>query len=327
MVYIYALCDVFYNSFYIEGLKNIYGKVEFNTNRFPKFVQGTFAILIVNKTQNFKIIIDPKDENNCNEIALEWCDVYGKVNFDKNNLPKNFANKIKPIGPSFGIKIWGLLPTTSNAISNFLISRKNISNKREFFANYWRQYKRLPIKSYSKSLSDDKYVYFIGSLWSNEKKTNTFRAAFITNCLNNKNIDFEGGFAPRNDRKNFGFEGLILDKVISLQKYILNIKKSSFVFNTPAVLDCHGWKLGEFMALGKAIISTQHTNDLPSNLVDDQHVLYADNAAEIKSKIDELIKNKNLRHNLENNARQYYDEHLAPEVVIKKLLLIENFRK
>ncbi len=320
MVYVYSLCDVFYGSFYFEGINKKFGKFEFNASKFPNFKQGTFALIVEENNQIIKIVIDTKDDNLYYLESLEWCNFYGKINYFKDTIPNNYIDKVVPIGPSFGVKMWNFPQTLFFAVRNYFISKNQITNKREFVANYWRQFKRLPLSFYNKSKSDNNYVYFIASLWQNDKETNNNRAKFIEACKVNNKIDFVGGFAPRKDNNDFGFENLILQNSITLKKYIENIKKSAIVFNTPAVLFCHGWKLGEFLALGKVIITTNHVNVLPAELIDYEHLLYLDHEKNIEFKIDEILSNPELKSKLETNSRQYYDDNLSPEKVIEKLV-------
>lgn len=322
-IYIYALCNIYYDSFYIKGFEELFSGYSFNTDKFPKFRQGTFAVLIEDNNANIKLIIDSRDTNEYNEEELNWCDVYGKVNYNLANIPEKYKGKIIPIGPSFGIKIWNLPITIIKSIKNYFKFKKHISNKREFFANYWRQYKRLPLESYRQSKPTlSKYVFFTGSIWKKEPLTNKARAAFIDACKNNSEIVFEGGFAPRKDGENLEFKNLVTKKRYPLKFYLKKNKLSAMVFNTPAVLDCHGWKLAEFLALGKAIITTNHYNQLPAQLENNIHAIYVNSNTEIKDKINLILTDENLKTSLEKNSKKYFDEYLSPKVVIKRILSI-----
>lgn len=318
-VYIYGLCDVFYDSYYIEGIKKVFKNYKFNTSKFPKFRQGTFAVIIENKHLSKKIIIDSLDTNNIDLELLEWCDVYGKVNYNENTLPTLDHDKIVAIGPSFGIKIWNLDKTLFLVFFNFIRFRKSITHTREFIANYWRQFKRLPLKEYTLTKSSPNKIFFLNSIWKEEKKTNYNRAMFIEMCKEVEDVNFEGGFAARKNGDNLGFDSLVYSQTIALKIYLSKIKNSMAVFNTPAVLCCHGWKLGEFLALGKAIITTDHYNLMPAHLGNNEQVIYANNAFEIKNAIERLRDDIEFKNKLEFEARKYFDEYLAPDVVILKL--------
>lgn len=321
-IYIYGLCNVFYDGYYIQGLRQIYGQLEFNVSKFPKFDQGTFAFIIENKKQSLKVIIDSEDSSVINTSQLEWSDRYGKVNYNTTTIPFENQSKILAIGPSFGIQIWNLIQTIYYGSFNFITFRSSITNKKEFLANYWRQFKRLRLKKYKPSKSSSNEVFSLNSIWKLENETNQKRALFINTCKSKDNLKFEGGFAARSNGDNLSFENLVYSKKIPLKIYLKKIKNSAFVFNTPAVVSCHGWKLAEFLALGKAIISTSHFNVMPSDLQNNIHVLYADDESQLLDKIDKLINNEDLKRNLEMGSRLYFDEYLAPEKVIKRL--VEN---
>ena len=325
-VYVYGLCDVFYDSYYLQGLHDFFTSYHFNIDKFPKIRQGVFAVIIEHDGRSIKIIIDSADTSEYYSDELAWCDIYGKINVNNKNIPRQFQHKIFPIGPSFGIKIWNIGEMFYHLTRNYIICRRVISNKREFIANYWRQYNRKPIKSYTPQTSKERYVFFTGAIWKREETTNEARAAFIEACRANPDITFEGGFAPRRDNNNLHYNHLLADSRYKFSEYLTKLRESAIAFNTPAVLSCHGWKLGEFLALGKAMITTPHLNELPSPLQEQVHVVYAKNLSAIAEKIDLLIKDHSLRLELEKNARAYFDNFLAPAKVIERLFLHAHWK-
>lgn len=322
-VIIYSTVDVFYYSFYIEGLYRLYGKknVKFSMTGFPAFASRVMAIRLNGTDQKLNIVIDALDTSTIYNMPLEWCDVYGKVNYSPKNLPLINTEKIFPIGASFGIRIWSFWGTLKFALANYYKSEKLIHDKRYFFTTYWRQFKRLPLLAYQKrSQVKADYVFFVSSLWKKEMETNASRARFMVACIETKGIKFEGGFAPRSDNENLGFDNLIGCRV-SPQHYLRKIKRSFVTFNTPAVQNCFGWKLAEFMVLGKAIISTEIPNLLPVPLLHRKHLHFVSSEkTEIQKAVLEILENKEYREKLEKNSREYYNTHLAPEVVLQRLM-------
>ena len=322
-ILIYSPVDVFYYSFYIEGLYRLYGRknVSFSISGFPAFAPRIFAARITENGRESKVVIDALDTSTIYDQPLEWCDVYGKVNYNLASLPLENQKKILAVGPSFGVKLWSFPRTIIFAISNYLKSRERLHNKKYFFTSYSRQFKRLPLEVYEKNYQiRTNYIYFISSLWEKEMHTNRSRALFIEACKGLNEIDFEGGFAPRSDHKTLGFSVLIAER-IPPKRYIRKIKKSFAVFNTPAVQGCHGWKLAEFLALGKAVISTGLNNVLPAPLENRKHLHFVSSTTEeIEKALKELLENTEYRKELERNSRHYFFEHLAPVKVIKKLL-------
>src|SRR5207248_8247403 len=130
------------------------------------------------------------------------------------------------------------------------------------------------------------------------------RARFIELCRRRDDIHFEGGFAPRRRNDMPELEGLYSTRRYPIDEYIARTARSVVVFNTPAVHDCLGWKLGEFLALGKAIITLPLTRQLPSPLEHGTHVHVVDGSpASIESAVDRLLSDTEYRERLERNAR------------------------
>lgn len=322
LIYIYSLCDVFYDSFYIEGLKQFYKcKIIFSKNKFPDFEQGTFAAIIINNEISKKIIFDSRDQFDILEEQAKWCDVYGKVNYRESEIDKKLMDKVLPIGPSFGVNIWTLNQAIFYGISNYLKSFDRVKFHKKFFANYKEQLKRPKIEDYyntKKSKTD--YIFFAGTTWKFEQQTNLYRALFINVGRKLNYINFEGGLTPRNDKFDAGFKEFEVSKRYSIEEYFEKLKESMVVFNTPAVLKCHGWKLGEFLALGKVIISTPHINQFPSDIINGTHMIIVDEKnieKEFESAIEKLSKDKSFRTQLESSSKKYFDKFLAPKSVIQ----------
>lgn len=210
-------------------------------------------------------------------------------------------------------------------------SYSRIPNIRQFASDYKAQLNRPLLTEYLSEVEEKpNYVYFVSSLWKKELKTNTFRANFIRVLKNQKRINFEGGFAPRNKNDISGYDDLIIRKREKMEMYLLKTKQSLLSFNTPAVLDCHGWKLAEFLALGKVIISTPLSRKLPSYLVDNKHILFTDGSVNsITEKINYVLENPEIKKKIENESFQYYKKFLAPDKVIMQIfdnLMIKNLK-
>jgi len=230
-------------------------------------------------------------------------------------------SKIVPIGPSFGIQIYSFIETLWYAFTNLLKSYARFSNVRKFLSDYKAQYKRPKLSDYSFKKPKENYIFFMASLWKQETIANTFRANFIKSCIANQYIEFEGGFAPRTKNDIQGFEDLTTISRIKIKDYLNKTAQSVVVFNTPpTVKDCHGWKLAEYLCLGKAIISTPLKRQMPEALEDNIHILFTNgNEADITEKTNEIVLNFPLKQKLEANAKAYFDTYLTPKQVILKL--------
>jgi glycosyltransferase involved in cell wall biosynthesis len=229
------------------------------------------------------------------------------------------------MGPSFGIRIWGPATWATLAAANYvrrLPEFGGIGGSREHFANYWRQYHyRLPIEAYTHERSRGDYIFFLSPVWKQEPRCNEYRASFIKACRSLRGVAFEGGFAPRRKGDVRGFEDFAVERRYPLPDYIAKLKRSLVAFNTPAVYGCLGWKLAEYLALGKAIISTPLGRALPAPLEHGRHIHFVDGSFDEIARAIELISSDGAyRRELENNAREYFLRHLAPAKCIERIV-------
>jgi len=317
--------DAFYCSFYLQGIAEVFGPwaIRYGRDGFPEFRQPHSLAFLVPPAGR-KAFIDAQDSSEINERALRWCDVYAKANVDPARLPGEAGRKILAIGPSFGVRWWGAARAARHAVANYFKSRSELGGgrgPREHFANYWRQYRyRLPLAAYAPGRSMDDYAFFLSALWRDEDECNRFRANFIEACRSVPGIRFEGGFAPGRVSAPPKFEPFLVDRRYALAEYLEKTKASIAAFNTPAVYGCLGWKLAEYLALGKAIITTPLGRSLPAPLVHGVHAHFVDGSIdEITGALVLLARDADYRHGLESHAREYFLEHLAPARCIERI--------
>ncbi len=321
-VYIYAGCDVFYGSYYIEGLRQYFGKhsIRFSSKKFPDFKQNTFALLIPARNGIKKVLIDYYDSPGIDPAGFDWCDIYAKVNLQAEDFENPARNqKLMAIGPGFGIRIWNGPGTIFLALSNFIRSGKIVKEPKKFFICYLQQYRRPTIKNYQRATSEKQYVFSLHTLWKKSLQTNLLRAKFIRACRQIPSLRFEGGFAPRKRKDIPGYEAETAARRYGIKKYLDRTRRSALVFSSPAVLDCHGWKLGEFFALGKAILSVPLTRLMPGEVQHKKQLyILADN--DFQGAVERILADDALRNSLENNAYAYYCAYLQPVKVIARIL-------
>jgi hypothetical protein len=317
--------NAYYCSYYIKGLVDLFGEdsISFSAGGFPRTRQ-LHSMLLRTGENGPKVMIDTRDTSELYQDALEWCDVYAKVNPSLGDYGFEGSDKVLAIGPSFGIRIWGLPRALLLGTGNCWKSRSLLKGRgdfREHFADYWRQYHyRLPLHAYGPSRSRDDYIFSISSFWHHDPACNSMRAAFIKACLDHPGVEFEGGFAPRGPGVMGDLEPLSTARRYPLTEYVEKLQRSAVAFNTPAVDGCLGWKLAEYLALGKAIISTPLERRMPAPLEHGTHVHFVDGSpGSIDEALGLMLERKDYRENLERNARDYFFEHLAPERCIGRI--------
>lgn len=329
---------ILYAAYYIKGLYEVFGKenVSFGKKPFKHLKRSEelysfehfFAFVFIEEMKETKFIIDFCDPPDISQNAYDWCDVYAKINFNKNESNTDLS-KLVVIPPSFGINIWNLQQTVYHCLNNFLKVPFSLpTNLKKYLRDYYQQYKREPLESYVSPLTNSikkekSYVFMIGTLWKetdNATSTNEERKKFIETCKSIDSCQFEGGMYATKEHSNYAnFKDIIFSEPYSITEYIEKTKESDLVFNTPAVHNCHGWKLAEFLAMGKPIISTKLSNELPRNLVNGKDIHIIENTNELKSSIETILNTPQYKQLLSKNAREYFTELMTPRSVIESI--------
>ena len=329
-VIINPIINITYASYYIIGLQSVFGKANVS------FAKSSQLKLFINQDKNIsflvidslpyetiRISIDFSDSNTISdESAYEWADIYGKINTNWKITPKDKFPKIICLATNFGVRGFTCFEIVYFSIRNYFVERpKKI---RQYFSKYYKQKNKLWIEKYHLTNSQNGYVFSVNTLWYSDEDnrldetTNKTRADFMDTCLSMPEISFEGGFVP-SKLGNENFKHLQVEKSLSQSEYIEKLGKSLFGFNTPAVWNCHGWKLGEYLCMGKAIISTPLSNDLPAPLIHGESIHIVNNQQELIEAIRIMNENEPYRMKLEKNARIYYKKYVSPEAAIRLL--------
>lgn len=333
-------------SYFIWGIENIFGKenIVYNNTRFANIADDergkhTLNFIVEKNGVEKKYCIDWFDMNTIWQGAYKWCDVYGKVNTNWKVTPKEKFTKLISIGPSMGIKTLSMFEAISRFIniavkSHILFSKDSVRYARY----YYREFNRLPLTDYvyNPSMVQNGYIFFLSTLWynaqwnNNDENLNTPRYNMMKMVKNLPDIYFEGGLVPHNSRNNRNgytsstdkYSDLLYSKRIPISEYINKVQRSFVVLNTPAVVSCHGWKLAEYLALGKCIISLPLVNDLPYPLKHGENIHFVDGSLEdIEQSIIFIYKNPAYRIKLEKGARKYFEEWCAPDIALKLMNL------
>ncbi|WP_143962507.1 glycosyltransferase [Litoribacter populi] len=325
-----------YSTYYLLGLYDYFGRKYVNFKRSPfhtlyqsrdKSDNGDYfnymAFVVNTAGKTIKYIIDFRDSPEIYEHAYQWCDVYAKININLEVLGdrKDF-NKLISIGPGFSIRIWGKWKTYWTCFQNLwkLRFRTGI-----YWKTFVRTYENQLEKSYlnqfvglkkSSQGSRKPYIFTIATLWEHancQMGTNHLRKEFMKICKKSPLCKFEGGFFFYKKFKGVkDFKDLEVKKFTPHEEFLRKTHDSALVFNTPSVFNCHGWKLGEYFAMGKAMISSPIVNKLPEKLVHGENVHFIEDISEMEDALNYMLSNEAYRKKLEIGARKYYNDHIAP---------------
>ncbi len=333
-----------YASYYLYGIKSLFGTcrikyrclsdISIETDRQSRI---GFAMMVLTADDTKRIYLDYGDWDEINEAYYQWADVYAKINVRNKDANRE---KLLVIGPSFGVKLWSPLTCLIQGLKNYTHIQKVCGDSfkrslKQYLMDYAYMFVRRKRYNYYHRFTQEEqpgYVFSFNTLWYGnmaDQTTNKLRGLFMRECQHLM-ASFEGGFFyidkqsvliefPKYEGYLSEYGDIIYKKRISMKEYDRCSRKSWFVFNTPSVAGCHGWKLAEFLCEGKAIITTTITNLMPGDFVKGTHYLEANNREEMSSAIVRLRDDEKLVQTMKQNAFRYFNEFLTPEAVIKRV--------
>jgi Glycosyl transferases group 1 len=294
----------------------------FPTPDFPDFYggQGTMALVLRARGRERRIVVAADDLADFRRGWGRWANLIAKVNVHPSADASYIDARVLPVGPLFAIRTRNLVDA-ANILGRKLLMPPEARDQLNWREEYRYYFRRLPETSYRPARPRPDYVFFAATSWVEHPNVASTRAEFIRACMRQPAVRFEGGFAPRSDNDESDYPGLYVSGRYRLKEYVRRTGWSTFVFNSPAVHGCLGWKLGEFLALGKAILSTPLGRLMPGAFEPEEHFVPTDGTAEsFDAAIVRLVADRQRRERLEQRARQYYDEYLRPDRLVRRIV-------
>lgn len=270
-----------------------------------------------------RIFYDLKDGSPIYDQFLDECDVYFKRSFD----PNHHGGKIKPLGlnypvtanSDFGINrlVWDLKYQrnprgVAGVLFNYYVARKR--NKLENFENY-PEFQKEPT------------IVFLARLWDPELATdmeirkeraqiNIVRTDCIRALRKEFKKHFVGGVFPDELALRQHKDITISKAMYEKSNYVRLMKASGICIATMGLERSTGWKMAEYIAASKAIVSERLRFETTGDFECGKNYLEFENVSECVERVGELFENPEKRFEMATANFRYYHEHLRPDVLV-----------
>lgn len=108
------------------------------------------------------------------------------------------------------------------------------------------------------------------------------------------------------------------------REYLARVRDASIVISSVGLLQSNGWKLGEYVALGKCILSEPIATRLPGNFAAGKNYLAYDSAEHCLALVKKLLADEALITRIESDNRDYAQQYLAPEKLVENIINTVN---
>ncbi|EKQ56942.1 MULTISPECIES: glycosyltransferase [unclassified Clostridium] len=285
-------------------------------------------ILEVIINDNIKVIFDTMDEQ----------EFYAKTVMKIDNIDYYFKRSFKSIEASkYNFKSYplGLNYNVYSKNGNILDLKEVIKNKLiKIIKNY--KYNFYPEDFESFSISEDKpKICFLTRVWDTNSKEienedvrkereeiNNFRVECIKACKENFKENFIGGIEDSEFARKYFSEFITKNTDITKRDKFLNIlKETEICISTTGLHKSIGWKLGEYVAASRVIVSEPLYYELPGEFKNGKNYIEFRNADELIEVLTYLINNKEKRQEIMKNNLYYYNNYVKPEMIVLNALL------
>jgi hypothetical protein len=298
------------SSYYLLGLSQEY-KIRYNYDqRFAIFNNFPLIIFQVNDKIG---VIDNRDPSGIPEELYALSDLYFTTNKHKNIVCYN-QSKVEPLFPHYPVNILPLY------IGLFKLNLIRFFKWKELVSELYTQFRRPYYKKMDVSKNSDNFIFFSSNIWKRELVTNEIRAQFIRFCKNDSRVIFEGGFVPRSDGDNMGFDNEINKVKYTPKEFTKLSAKSKIVLNNPAVCDAVSWRLAECLNQGLFVLSFPFKIHLPKDFCHAQDIHFITATTEYKSVLDKVFVEPMYHEKIALNGKKYFDEFCTPKAQAKYII-------
>ncbi len=310
----------FWLTFYMYGLENhpdISMQMELD-NKYREYNYQNWCVLDITINQKTKrIIIDTDDPA---KRHMEYGKEIDLVFLNQKLRDEAYPNNVYSIPPHFPVKSFII----QKKMGLRLLNPKNIyKNLREIKAIYnFKPSSLLTLKKEPRK--SNKYIFYHRTLWKKESLTNQLGYIFL-DFFKSKNYKVVGGlfrsdgFKTEDEKIN----SVITTEWYNTQEYIEHILESLIVLNTPAVRGACSWRFGEYLAFGKAIVTTPFMVELPEYIKENQnYFLISNESDEFKKQLDKITSDESKIVQMENNNLELFKSKLSPYKQIEYILSI-----
>jgi len=109
---------------------------------------------------------------------------------------------------------------------------------------------------------------------------------------------------------------IVSDDFTERNNYLRMIKENYICITSEGLHNSIGWKFAEYVAAGKAIITEPLFYEVPFSFTENQNYLVYNDVDSLINKCEYLLNNVSAIHQMESNNRNYYSEHVRPDMLV-----------
>ena len=294
--------------------------------------------------QSLKVCFDLRDTGNILIETLQKSDIYFKRSYshewiNKQNIKQGQQQKIFPYGLNYACRSEHQFSNNINRITTFnhLLNYQFIN--KQFSSNLKYNFKQVSFNNYKFStqfevgseVPAEKFILFQTRVydpkkWNDEaikylniKELNLMRVEIIRALKDKFGSKFIGGLQKTDFSEN-KYPDCITPFKTGKSEYLKLIKKCLITITNSGLVQSNGFKLPEYIAASRCIITEPLKYELPTPLKEQVNIITFNNPEECIKACENILQDPNLAKTMRKNNENYYNNELKPSILISKCL-------
>ena len=304
----------------------------------PQDLGGVFVVLNDTKV----LFYDLSDASSLRIDVLENVDYYFKRSYVSAAIPDRFKAIVYPLGLNYEVYTGRLI---SNEIARFLLRKTAFDNCPVGFI---KRVAKLASISFLPTIANmcsppvatqEPRVLFMARAWDPEneppglsaevkaerKQINEMRACCIELLRKELGSYFCGGFVQTKYALD-NYKRLILENawISGKKNYLSVLRQFPICIATTGLHGSIGWKMAEYVAFSKAIVSEVLNCGVPCGFVKDKNYLEFDTPELCLQQAKKLLEDSERRQKMMVDNWEYHKAHLVPDKLVLRTLDIAS---
>jgi hypothetical protein len=267
------------------------------------------------------------------QYYLQKCDFYFKRSYSKRKneeLGLMDTHKMYPLGFNYHVSCHNH-PTDKPAWKEFLKKLMGLEynnycstafSRKAFEAVPQYKGKKLTVMFSSRLWGESSGI---DEEWNKERRyINHMRIDILRQLKSRNDIRFVGGLTDSELSREMAPDLIIPAELTRRSTYLKQMKKADICIGSMGLFESIGWKTGEYVAAGKAIINERFHYEVPGNFEEGKHYLGFDTAQECIRAVETLLEDPQRVYQMKKTNEKYYKNYLRPDMLIQNTLDIAD---
>ncbi len=151
---------------------------------------------------------------------------------------------------------------------------------------------------------------------SEREALNLFRIESIRSCKERYGSLFIGGLQDDPLSQSMAPDLIVSESITARENFIRLVRDVNICIATTGLHGSTGWRLGEFIASSRAIVSEKLNYKVPGNFIKGVNYREFQDLSSLHSELDYLLGNKTATIEMMYSNNQYYNNFLRPDMIL-----------